>query len=252
MIKNAPDYMLIGCQKAGSTWLYENLVKHPQVAIPMIFNEIDETELTRKEISFFNDTHRYSAGIDFYTARFAVKKEGQVIGDHTITYHDMPESKVKLISELFPSLKILLLIRNPIDRAWSQIKMQNGLKRKNIYDMQEIDMYKHFSYYAKFGLCYASLAVWRKYYKEEQIKILFFEDIKEQPENMLKSVFGFLGIKTEIDYSQFPVREYFVKGTDEPIPTHIRTFLVGIYEPEIRALVAEFGDKIKHWNVSDG
>lgn len=125
-ITKFPDFLGIGAQKSGTTWLYKNLIKHPQLYLP-------ET----KEIHYF-DWYFYKS-INWYCQYFKSAKKTQVTGEINPCYSTLSEKKIKLIHKMNPKLKIILLLRNPIDRAWSQAVM-NLVKRKKA-NIANVDLF---------------------------------------------------------------------------------------------------------------
>lgn len=106
-----PHFYCIGAQKAGTTWLRENLRKNPN----FYFGHFNE-------IHFY--THYYQFGWDWYFNIFSGCKENQKTGDITPNYCLLKEETIKLIYEKIPNLKIIYILREPIDRAFSGIKMR--------------------------------------------------------------------------------------------------------------------------------
>lgn len=102
-----PTFLVIGSQKAGTTSIYNVLKKHPQIFMP-------ET----KEINFFFHEYLYSRGIEFYELYFNSEKS-DVIGEASPGYICHPEAPRRIKKHL-PNVKLILTVRNPIDRAYSQ------------------------------------------------------------------------------------------------------------------------------------
>jgi len=99
------NLFICGFQKCGSTWLNEILKQHPNVLVP-----------NQKEIHFF-DIH-YAKGIEFYSQFFMNYSIQKIIVDNTTSYARDPLAP-KRIYNYNPKSKIVFLIRNPIDRAFS-------------------------------------------------------------------------------------------------------------------------------------
>lgn len=101
-----PLFVVPGMPRAGTTFLYHNLQKHPQIFLPF-----------RKEIDFFNDIYRYR-GIDWYNSLFKEIKPGQIAGDLSPACW-FETNTIKYISEYDENVKIILSIRNPAENAYS-------------------------------------------------------------------------------------------------------------------------------------
>ena len=147
-----PHFIIIGAAKSGTTTLYKYLSQHPQIYLPQI-----------KEPSFF--AKRYHKGVDWYESLFAEAKTGQLCGEASTPYTHWLSHKPEipqLMAELLPQVKLIYIMRNPIDRAYSQYLQQvkvwmgnhrrlssNFLKREQIKERlldralteQEVDEY---------------------------------------------------------------------------------------------------------------
>lgn len=97
-----PDFICIGAQKAGTTWLYEQLRRHPDVWMP------------GKEPNTFYRAKRW--------VREAVPPAGRVIGDISPVYGAAP-GVAERIARLCPGARIVMVLRDPVARAWSQYRM---------------------------------------------------------------------------------------------------------------------------------
>jgi hypothetical protein len=120
-----PDFLVIGAQRAGTTWLWTMLEQHPGTSLP-----------ERKEIHYFGSAELYRRGRDWYSGHFAHLDPQKVIGEGSTTYfydrvpyfknrsrlleHDasLPTIPELIVAEL-PRAKILLVLRDPVRRAIS-------------------------------------------------------------------------------------------------------------------------------------
>ena len=123
-----PDFLGIGAQKAGTTWLYENLRRHPQMYLP-----------NTKEIHYF-DWYFYKS-IHWYCKHFMAVEKNKLKGEITPCYSTLSENKIKLIHKINPQLKIILILRNPIERAWSQAVMNLAKKANTKSNLAIVDLF---------------------------------------------------------------------------------------------------------------
>lgn len=107
------SFMGIGAQKAGTTWLHANLARHPRIGFP-----------GGKEVHYWN-ARRAVLPEQWYRDLFATG-DGRVNGDITPAYSTLEPEVVARIGALFPDLRILFLLRDPIERAWSAALMALG------------------------------------------------------------------------------------------------------------------------------
>ena len=108
-VAHLPDFLGIGAQKAGTTWLHENLRCHPELYLP-----------DAKELHYFDwDFHQ---SLRSYAEHFRDGAD-RVKGEITPGYSILSSIRIALIKDLMPDLRLLFLVRNPISRAWSQALM---------------------------------------------------------------------------------------------------------------------------------
>jgi len=200
-----PDYIIIGVQKGGTSSLFRYLTRHPKV-LPGY----------KKEVKFFDG--RYAKGIDWYRYNFPLASQmsdpQSQTGEASPSYvfHPLVPQRIK---ESLPNIKLVLLLRDPVARAYShyqgnlrkgQEKLsfheaieqeENRLKgeREEIIADQTYPMYRYlvFSYLAR-GVYIDQVKNWLKSFPGEQILILKSEDFFTNPPKVFKRVLGFLGL----------------------------------------------------------
>jgi hypothetical protein len=116
---NAPAFMIIGAQKAGTTALYSFLSQHPGILATK-----------PKEIHFFNCENRYSQGLEFYHAHFPLTETKQMTFDASPGYLSNPLA-AKRIYTYNPHIKIIIILRDPVKRAFSAWNMYKGRYLRN-------------------------------------------------------------------------------------------------------------------------
>ncbi len=188
-----PDFIGIGAQKAGTTWLYKQLSKHPEVSMGKC-----------KEINFFNDryslyTHHpiknYKKGIKWYIEQLA-PEEGKVNGDISPNYL-WDEKAAKRIHKHFPDVKIIVMLRDPIERAYSHFLHAN--KHFDVgRDFKEAIKHNEF---LERGLYFKQLSRYYDLFPRENILVILFSEIRENPEKTLHKVEKFLNIEKYIPNS---------------------------------------------------
>ena len=112
-----PDFIIIGAARCGTTNLYRNLTQHPYI-VPAF----------RKEVHFFDHTSNFKNGVAWYRAHFPlllykhykqVRKQDIVTGEASPYYIFHPHAP-KRAFEIVPQVKLIVMLRNPVDRAYSQ------------------------------------------------------------------------------------------------------------------------------------
>ena len=174
-----PNYLVIGAPRCGTPWLARNLRKHPQVYLP---NE--------KEVHFF-DRH-YGKGIHWYEEIFKGRTEA-AIGEATSDYL-FGEIIPKLIFENIPNVKLIVSLRDPVERAyshhWYRI-LDNKLKGKSITFGEQLKKNKRL---LSESLYVPSLRRYLEFFPKSNILILRYEDISFDPDSYMQSIYRFLGI----------------------------------------------------------
>jgi hypothetical protein len=106
-----PTFLIIGAQKSATRWLRRNLGRHPDVCA------------AEYELSFF-DSRRWDLGVDWYRAQFAGWSGEPVVGESTPGYmvgRTGPDEVARRIDETLPDVRLLAILRNPVDRANSAL-----------------------------------------------------------------------------------------------------------------------------------
>ncbi len=175
-----PSYIGIGTMKAASAWIFQCLREHP---------EISGTQ--KKEVHFFDLDVNYRKGITFYRSFFS--NEG-IAGEFSPSYLYEPDVPAR-IHVHFPSIKMIACLRNPADRAWSHyryaIQMHGRLSAYPTFK----DAYTADKSLAEMGRYAEQLERYFKYFQEDQIKIVFYEDLKAKPIETIQSIYRFLGVQ---------------------------------------------------------
>jgi len=184
-----PDFLGIGVQKGGTSWLHHQLVHHPQVFIPE----------TRKEIHFFD--WYFERGLNWYQKWFPdTQHDYKSIGEITprYVYDDISRQNIK---NTLPDTKFILILRNPVRRAYSHYQMTfqsgEGFNYKNFDEFME----KH-DHGFKRGLYGAQLQKWFKDFNPDQFLILISEELSNTPTN-LETTYQKLSAFLNIDNDKF-------------------------------------------------
>ncbi|MHA1539599.1 MAG: sulfotransferase domain-containing protein [Alphaproteobacteria bacterium] len=234
-----PDFLGIGAQKAGTSWLFEWLHTHPEVFMP-----------AEKEIHFW-DTHE-TKGYKWYEGLFQPAASAQKKGEITPAYAILSSDKVKEIRDYAPALRIFYSLRNPIDRAWSHARMtalQEGLDPQTLSDKWFIAHFNSEDSLLR-GDYETCLKTWLIHFKPAQFLTFLFDEIATRPEEVLTTVAGHLTI-SKAPYENASLSALMrpvLKSTD---PLALRTTLAPVlkelYAPKISRLENFLGVSLTHW-----
>ncbi|MGL5080084.1 MAG: tetratricopeptide repeat protein [Microcoleaceae cyanobacterium] len=228
-----PRFIIIGVQKGGTTSLYRYLSEHPQVA-PAI----------KKEIYFWN--HHYKRGMEWYLSHFPKLKTDQRLfmsGEASPNYFEDATVAAR-ISETFPEMKLILLLRNPVDRAvsqyyhwvrlgWEQTALEAAMDAEiemlGLYPKSAVDDDNYWNLSSKYlwrGIYVVFLKQWRAVFPKEQFLILKSDDFYSKPQVVLKQVFEFLGLP-DYDLSEYP---QYNQGFYQSMPDSVRNQLTTYFK----------------------
>lgn len=196
-MKNRLDFIIIGAQKSGTTTLFKYLEGHPQIYMP-----------PEKEAPFFSDESRYQKGWDWYLQEFFTEGQPNRLwgkaSPQYMAYPCVPER----IHEMMPDIKLIAILRDPVERAYSHFKMnlrrgiekrpfqeaicdqlENIEKLRECSDLSEIDSYILYSEYGRI------LKNYLKMFNKDQILVLFMEELSLFPVECVSRVYNFLDIE---------------------------------------------------------
>ena len=112
---NLPTFLCVGTQKAGTTSLYNILIQHSEIFLPEI-----------KELHFFDREENFNKGINWYKQHFANSEDYKIRGEITPIYMYLDFIPKRIYNEIGRNTKIIFMLRNPADRAFSHYKMSIG------------------------------------------------------------------------------------------------------------------------------
>ena len=196
---NHPNFFIVGAGKSGTTSLWVYLTQHPEVYM----------HPTIKEPSFFCNLCG-CRDFDAYLRLFADVQEEKAVGEASHAYLTSPESAA-WIQKVYPEAKIIITLRNPVDRAYS---LYNWMIREGyewVYPFEkalvaekdriadEYFKYNNPQYYYNYlyfnsGLYAEQINRYLELFSKKQILFILFEDLKTNPVSTTKQVYEFLGV----------------------------------------------------------
>jgi len=183
-----PNFLIIGAKKCGTTALFKFMRQHPQIYMP------------KKEIHFFEPDGKRPVGpgsitdIESYCALFQNGPEGTVKGEASPSYLHLPGVPDR-IRHYIPEIKLIAIIRNPAERAYSDFLHERRESRETHSDFAEaLDEDKIRDYKLK-GFYFAHLSRYFDIFDRDQIRVYLYEDLCVDPIGLLQDIFGFLGVK---------------------------------------------------------
>lgn len=185
------NFICVGTQKAGTSTLHDILNQHPEIKLPKL-----------KETHFFRDDEKFSKGMDYYFNYYFDNSEKKIIGEIDPEYSYFPGCAER-IKQSLGTIKIIFVIRNPVDRAYSHYLMT---KRRGLEDLpfeeairkeqERLDSHYnkiHFSYISR-GYYSTQIKHFEKIFGLENIKIVLFDDLITKTEETIVEISDFLDL----------------------------------------------------------
>jgi len=172
-----PNFIGIGVQRSGTTWIYEMLKNHPQVCMS-----------PEKEINFFNN--HYGRGLEWYKKFFNECSREKVIGEFSPTYlsHNLTAKRIR---KIVPEVKLIVSLRNPADQIFSRYHYMITRKK---YNKSFNEALKERPFLIENAFYYKHIKRYLEHFDESQILILIYEDLRKDARSFLRKVYSFLGI----------------------------------------------------------
>ena len=238
-IRVIPDFLVIGAKRCGTTSLYQHLPEHPCIS-----------KSPHDNMGFFNDN--FHLGVNWYKSFFPTtftrnkikSKFGGFLAFDVTTKYMEEESTANNVYQTKPNMKIVVILRNPVDRAYSQyhLSVRQTAERRSFEDVVEENMnrlnkesHEHYEIKPKFsvkednylkkGLYALQLRYWLKIFPRKSILIMSTEEFESNQQAIYNKIFGFLNI------SQFEIKntEKMEKGSYPQMKSETRSLLLDYF-----------------------
>lgn len=251
-IRTLPDFLIVGEAKCGTTSLYDDIVRHPFVR-----------EAAVKEVHFFDI--RFHRGLEWYRAQFPIKWRTQGTADRrdrlrtgeASPYYMFHPHALSRIRQVLPSVKLIAMLRNPVERAYSQYQHELRHGRESLASFEEaiereperlrgevermlrderynsVEHRRH-SYVTR-GIYVDQLENVRRLFDSERLLIVKSEEYFEAPDVVLRRVLAFLELPTW-EPRAFVKRNV---GSYVPMDPRVRRRLMEYFAPH-NARLADF------------
>ena len=290
MAKDGIDFLGIGAQRAGTSWLWVQLKKHPRIWMPprkelhyfdrseaypspshlassgllprffgrsehnkdyrKLFRKELQASLRRanwKEIRWTLSYYLGSTSDAWYRSLF---KDGadKVKGEITPAYSILGPEEVNHVHRLFPALKIIFLLRNPIDRAWSQCRLRwTRRKFEGIKDVAKIEELIESPAQTLRSDYVRTIHIWRSIFSSEQLFIGFYDDIVQHPNKLLSDILNFLGLDSRGGEYFHDLKRRVNVAKAEDMPDEVRFYLARKYHRSLEELSQFLGSHASVW-----
>ena len=276
--KNLPSFLVIGATKAGTTWLYQRLAKHKELWLPPVkelhyfdtlypLPEFKKNSSNQKKYVFDSilaNLRRHvmskeNSDRDYITYLTDIIKEpifslewyiscfnhnhakGKVCGEVTPSYATLPSDGILYLKKILPNVKIIYILRDPVERAVSHVKMLAKFRAENNKEVDLISLCDSPRVIASSN--YKSIIpLWRKHFNDQNLIIMPFEKIKYDPKGFLKSIKEFLLLDNDFDDFNLTKKEN--ESINIDLPPEVMKKLESKFKEQQDYFFQEFGNKL--------
>ncbi len=203
-----PSFLIIGAQKSGTRALYRTLCQHPQVVY------------RPGEVHFFDIF--YDRGVNWYKDQYPKSERLDAIRGDKSPYYLFHPLAPERAHALIPNAKVIVILRNPIDRAYSQywMNVRRGRETLSFQDAIQAEEerlqgeedkilasgitspssnHRRYSYLSR-GIYIEQLISWLRYYPLEQMTIISYDDLRQDPQKVINELVLFLNLQSYDDF----------------------------------------------------
>ena len=266
-----PDFLCVGAQKAGTSWLYRQVEAHSDFWMPPMkeLHYLDNLNRTRRfrpsrsrdarDVRFLDIMKNLSAqsylDLENY-GRLFQHKGALLSGDVSPAYSKLSDEVIQRVINYFPNIKVIFIARDPVERAWSQLSMGVCLGMISPFDTKDAEevirnllnpgvlLYSHPS---------KIVARWKRHVRPENFRIYFFDDLKENPAELRRSILRFLGGDPDKPSGALKPNDNDDAGREKlRLTAKVRDRMAQFFEHELKACASELGGRAKSWPTRYG
>ena len=265
---SGPTFICPGAQKAGTTWLHQQLKTHPDFWMP-----------PQKEVDYLapfpNSRAKYAERLEkvraklqgkpklqwrldwweYFTSDWALERYPGLFdlagdkfsGDVSPSYSTMSAEEIAKAAEIVPWAKIVILLRDPVERAWSHARHTVTRGPKN--DLPEPERIEAMVKFATSERCLANgdyvtiIRNWQAAFGEDQVHVGFYDDLVNKPAEMMNGILDFLGAPHFPKEQEAELKNVANHGESYPCPPELRKSLELHYAPMLEELGELIGGK---------
>ena len=239
MTRPVLDFVIIGGQRCGSTWMASTLEQHPDIVMG-----------APKELHYFNRfVLRHDLG--WYRSHFDDGGRGDHVltGEATPAYGSLDRAPVEALREALPDLRLVLIVRNPMDRTWSHLCSRFGpgpnrppesfVLRRALYQLHRRTTRDHNDFVA-------TIEVWGSAFGRDRLHLVSFDDLVRDEQRALRELTRFIGVA---DHAFDLERGRRFGAHLVAMPPEVRWHMQRALADVVRAQAAALGPKAADWRV---
>lgn len=276
----APDFIGIGVQKGGTWWLRENLARHPGVWMPPLrelhyfdrplpWGELPPAAAADR----LADPHRLAAALarcrqgavagnaarawwavhefldqddDWYRLLFAAAPPECLVGEITPRYAICGDAEIAHMHAVAPAARVILLLRHPVQRFWSQCRMKHADGSLPPGDPAAMRLFDTPNGRAQ-GEYGGTIRRFCRHYDPARVLVVFYDAIAREPRATLRGICDFLGIQAEPIDDDRACERVNAAADPSPMPESLRGRIEAAYRAEMESLAEVFGGHAGGW-----
>lgn len=261
------DFLCIGAQKAGTTWLMANLSKHPGVWTPRFAKELHYFDVVHFKLrklwvlkgyqerakkllgndqldrSYFEKVvkRNFAFTDPWYEHVFSPAPQSAKRGECTPHYCALDELGVEHVARCAPEVRIIYIIREPLDRMKSSLHM--SVKRGVASDEEDFKKLLHDDRFLGRGDYMSNIPRWEKQFSREQILYIPFGDIRNNPQHVMQQVEAHIGLPPFDAYPKLTSKVHRTKEKAVTFSDELVNQMRSVCEPQNDFLVRHFGEE---------
>lgn len=230
-------FLGIGAQKAGTTWLYAMLRQHPEVSFP-----------GNKEMHFWDKQFPHAHVANYFNFfNHPSLQEGEI----TPSYAQLSLTTIKAIHQGAPQLRLIYILRNPMERAWSAALM--GLQRAQMEPEEASDCWFIDHFYSSASMRRGDyeqcISNWLSIFPAGHLLILEYETIHQNPTQLLQNCCQHIGISpfTQNQLLDMNIEKKIFESNQHPIRPSLKPTLLTLYTEKVQSLSVYLKRDLTHW-----
>jgi hypothetical protein len=233
-----PHFLIIGAARCGTTAMARSFEQHPEVFLtnpkePHFF-AFHGTDVNFRGPGDSESINRVSVtGVDRYSSLYSHASAKKSLGEGSVSTLYYHEQSIPNIRKLAPDVKLIAILRNPIERAWSSYMYMISKGHEPLQDFSAAiddeqrrisENWHHIWHYTRMGFYSEQLREFQKAFPAEQLKVVLFDDLRRNPKLLYQQLFDFIGV----DSSFSPNTDEQVNQSGKPKSRTIHTAIKGI------------------------
>ena len=251
-----PDFLIVGPQRTRTTWLHAMLREHPEVFLSepkeiFYFSRIktpDHPKFQSDDLGWYLNFFRERPDYWLYKQAMAFRRHlrpylPKVRGEATASYAAIDADVIDEIVVLNPDVKVIMMVRNPVERAWSHAK--KDLSRNRSRPLAEVSEEEFQAFFrdpyqlrcARYAECIEN---WSSRLRPDHLMVGRFDDVEARPRRLFLDACRFIGVSDADRYVPSAVAEVVNPTSGSPVPDAHRHFLEELLADELESWRSRF------------